>query len=99
MFDLGVHIEIANICIIGTNIVFRTSNHEYGNREIPIREEGHRPGYIIVNDDVWIGANVANIGNVTIGRSAIMGTEPVGVGDVDDFAIVAGVPAKQIGVR
>ena len=97
--DQGGRVEIGHNCIIGPNVVFRTSNHEFSNREVPIRKQDHRPGTIIVKEDVWIGANVAIIGNVTVGRGAIIGAGAVVIGDVDDFAIVAGVPAKQIGVR
>ena len=97
--DQGGRVEIGHNCIIGPNVVFRTSNHIFSSREIPIREQGNRPGTIITKNDVWIGANVSIIWNVTVGRGAIIGAGAVGVGDVDDFAIVAGVPAKQIGVR
>jgi acetyltransferase-like isoleucine patch superfamily enzyme len=97
--DLEGRIEIGPNCIIGPNVVFRTSNHEFSSREIPIREQGHRPGTIVVKDNVWIGANAAIIGNVTIGRGSIIGAGAVVIGDVDDFAIVVGVPAKQIGIR
>ncbi len=97
--DLEGRIEIGPHCIIGPNVVFRTSNHEFSMREILIREQGHRPGTIVVKENVWIGANVAIIGSVTIGKGSIIGAGAVVIGDVDDFAIVVGVPAKQIGTR
>lgn len=94
--DSGGSITIGNHCIIGPNVVLRTSNHEYSNRHIPIREQGHRPGTIVLKDDVWIGANVSVIGNVVIGRGAIVGAGSVVNKDVGDFTIVAGVPARKI---
>ncbi len=97
--DIDGQIFIGNHCIIGPNVVFRTSNHEYSSREFPVRDQGHRPGTIIVKDDVWIGANVSIIGNLVIGKGAIVGAGSVVLKDVDDYAIVAGVPAKQIGTR
>jgi maltose O-acetyltransferase len=97
--DQEGHIEIGHNSIVGPNVVIRTSNHEFSSREIPIREQGHRPGTIIVKNDVWIGANAAIIGSVTIGRGSIIGAGAVVIGDVNDFAIVVGVPAKQIGIR
>ena len=97
--DFDGHIEIGNNCIIGPNAVFRTSNHRFSGREIPTRKQGHQPGTIILSDDVWLGSNVSIIGNVRIGTGAIVGAGAVVTGNVADFSIMGGVPAKQIGIR
>jgi galactoside O-acetyltransferase len=97
--DQGGRIEIGRNCIIGPNVVFRTSDHLFSRKEIPIREQGHNPGTIIVKDDVWIGANVSVLGNVTIGKGAIVAAGAVVTKDIEEFTIVGGVPAKQIGGR
>jgi len=97
--DFEGHIEIGCNCIIGPNVVFRTSDHKFTGREIPMREQGHKPGTIMMQDNVWIGANVSIIGSVRIGEGAIVGAGAVVTDNVDDFAIVADVPAKQIGSR
>jgi acetyltransferase-like isoleucine patch superfamily enzyme len=54
---------------------------------------------IIVNEDVWIGANVTLLSGVNIGRGAIVGAGSVCRFDVPPYAIVAGNPAKVIGYR
>jgi len=97
--DFEGNIEIGNNCIIGPNVVFRTSDHKFANTKIPMREQGHKSGMIIVKNDVWIGANASIIGSVRIGEGAIVGAGAVVTDDVDEFSIVAGVPAKQIGSR
>lgn len=97
--DQGGRIEIGHRCIIGPNVVLRTSNHIFSDRRIPIIEQGHEAGTIIIKDDVWIGANVSIIGGVTIGVGAVVGAGSVVTKNVDDYAIVAGVPAKLINKR
>ena len=97
--DCGGFIEIGDNCLIGPNVVLRTSNHVFSDRNVPIREQGHIPGRIIIRDDVWIGANVVLLPDVSVGRGAIIGAGSVVTKNVDDYAIVAGVPAKQIGSR
>jgi galactoside O-acetyltransferase len=97
--DNGGTIRIGNNCIIGPNVVFRTSNHVYSSKLIPMREQGHRPGTIVLQDDVWIGSHVTIIGNVVIGHGAIVGAGAVVNKDVCDFSIVAGVPAVVVGNR
>jgi acetyltransferase-like isoleucine patch superfamily enzyme len=44
-----------------------------------------------------IGSNVTILAGVTIGESALVGAGAVVSKDVADYAIVAGVPARQIG--
>ena len=97
--DQEGRIEIGHHCLVGPNVVFRTSDHIFSSKDIPIKDQGHKPGHIIVKDNVWIGANVVIVGNVVIGRGAIVGAGSVVTKDVDDFAIVAGVPARLIGAR
>ncbi len=44
-----------------------------------------------------IGANATVLGGVTIGRWALVAAGAVVTADVPDYALVAGVPAKQVG--
>jgi acetyltransferase-like isoleucine patch superfamily enzyme len=51
-----------------------------------------------IGDRVFIGANAVVNRGVTIGDSAVVGAGAVVTHDVPALAIVAGVPARQIGV-
>jgi acetyltransferase-like isoleucine patch superfamily enzyme len=53
---------------------------------------------IIIEDDVWIGFNAAIMKGVTVGRGAIVGAAAVITKDVPPFAIMAGNPARQVGI-
>ena len=53
-------------------------------------------GDIVINDAVWIGANVIISPGVTIGSNSIIGANSVVTKDVPPFAIVGGVPAKLL---
>jgi len=54
---------------------------------------------IDIGDDVWIGFGSVVLSGVRIGDGAIVAAGSVVTKDVDDFAIVAGVPAKPVGQR
>lgn len=54
---------------------------------------------IRIGNDVWIGANVIILPGVHIGDGAILAAGAVVTKDVDDYAIVGGVPAKVIRYR
>ena len=49
-----------------------------------------------IGDDVWIGDNVLIKGGVSIGDGAVIGMGSVVTRDVPPYAIVAGVPAREI---
>jgi len=52
-----------------------------------------------VKDYVYIGSRVIVLPGVTIGRGAVVGSGAVVTKDVDEFTIVAGVPAVPVGHR
>jgi acetyltransferase-like isoleucine patch superfamily enzyme len=52
-----------------------------------------------IGHDVWVGARVFMRDGVSIGHGAIVAAGAVVVGDVPDYAIVGGVPAKVIRFR
>jgi chloramphenicol O-acetyltransferase type B len=54
---------------------------------------------INIGHDVWIGANVIILDGVTIGNGAIIGAGAVVTKNIDDYAIVGGVPATLIKYR
>ena len=56
-------------------------------------------GDIHVGHDTWITRGVVVMSGVTIGTGAVVATQSVVTRDVPPYAIVGGIPAKQIGQR
>lgn len=52
---------------------------------------------IIVEEDVWIGANVALLAGVKVGRGATIGAGAVCTKSIPPYAIVMGNPAQVVG--
>lgn len=95
----GGSVIIGNKVIIGPNVVIRASDHRFGDINISIREQGHNAGRIIIEDDVWIGANAVILRDVVIGKGSIVAAGAVVTKNVDRFSVVGGVPAKVISLR
>jgi galactoside O-acetyltransferase len=97
--DINGEIWIGKNVLIGPNVVFRASNHSFERKDMIIRQQGHKPGRIIVGDDVWIGANAVILPNIDVGIGAVIGAGSVVNKNVSTYTIVGGVPAKPIGKR
>ena len=94
--SIGGIILIEKNSLIGPNVIMRTANHNFDSDKIPINKQGHKYGDIIIKEDVWIGANSVILGNVKIGRGAIIGAGSVVNRNVESFSIVGGVPIKLL---
>lgn len=92
-------IIIGNKVMIGPNVVIRASNHGHERVDIPMKDQGQRPGKIVISDDVWIASNVTVMAGVTIGRGAIVAAGAVVTKDIPEFVAAGGVPAKVISSR
>ncbi|NHQ59240.1 acyltransferase [Chlorobium sp. BLA1] len=92
-------INIGSNCLIGPNVVMRTANHKFSNPGILIRLQGHSSGDIVIEDNVWIGANAVILGGIRIKTGSIIAAGAVVTRDVPSMVIVAGVPAKIIKYR
>jgi acetyltransferase-like isoleucine patch superfamily enzyme len=93
-------IKIGNNVMIGPHCMIAAGNHDYLQTEKPMRFAGAlTKGPIIIEDNVWIGANSTITDGVTIGRDAVVGANSVVTANVNPFEIVAGTPAKVIGKR
>lgn len=63
------------------------------------KEDFISKGPIIIEEDVWIGANVAILSGVKIGRGAVIAAGAVVNQDVEPYSVYGGVPAKKIKMR
>ena len=89
-------IEIGNNVNFAQNIVLSGLNHNFRDVEKPIDEQGVSTSPILIDDDVWIGANSVIVAGVTIGKHAVIGAGSVVTKDVPPYSIAVGNPAQVI---
>lgn len=97
--DCGGLIKLGDNISIGPYTVIRASNHNYTDINIPIQKQGHIPGIVEINNNVWIGAHVVILPNVKIGHSSIIGAGSIVTKDIPPLSIAVGNPAKIIKSR
>ena len=71
-------------------------DHLYDRTDIPVLHQGRTARGIDVGENAWLGAHVVVTDGSTIGRDAIVGAGSVVIGEVPEFHIVAGSPARVI---
>ncbi len=76
----------------GPSMVF---TNVYNPRSLVERKNEYRD--TVVKKGATLGANCTIVCGVTIGKYAFIGAGAVINKDVDDYALMVGVPAKQIG--
>ena len=99
---IGIHNTIIGPVTIGSHvnlaqgITVTALNHNFKNTNERIDLQGVTTKQVIINDDVWIGANAVILPGVTIGRHAVVAAGAVVTTDVPENTVVGGVPAKII---
>lgn len=86
---------IGNEVTIAQRVTMITSSGAPDSRDV-FRVFGANIGPINIQDGAWIGAGVIILPNITIGRSAIVGSGAVVTKDVPPCTVVAGIPARPI---
>ena len=103
---LGVDCHIPNNVIIGSNVMMGPNcriiavNHSFDRLDIPMNQQGHtevKP--TIIEDDVWIGANVLMMPGRVIKKGTIIAGGCVLTKDFPEYSIVGGNPSKLIKSR
>ncbi|MDN6639098.1 MAG: sugar O-acetyltransferase [Yaniella sp.] len=85
-------ITIGDDALIGHNVVFATLNHGLDRTE----RSGTYPQPIVVEQEVWIGANATILPGVTIGEGSMVAAGAVVTSDVAPNTVVGGVPARKL---
>ena len=91
---IGDHVRIAPNCtsVGGTK--------EVGRRDMLIVEQPEaEPKGVVIEDDVLIGANSVILPGSHLRRGVVVGAGSVVQGEVDEYAVVAGAPARAIRFR
>lgn len=87
-----------NNIMIGPNLVIECDNHIFnkvGKLMFDLREERNISG-VVIEDDVWIGANVTILSGVTISKGTIIGAGSVVTKSQPEYSVCVGNPCKKI---
>lgn len=97
----GNGIEIGDYVAIAANCTLAPVNHAYRNKNQLISAQGFLPskGGILIEDDVWIGANCVILDGAILRRGVVVAAGSTVRGELETFGIYAGAPLQLRGFR
>lgn len=91
---------IGNYVMMGPNFVVQESRHSFDRTDIPMGIQPALPHQqVIIEDDVWIGADVMVVGNRTVSTGSILAARTVLVKNFPPYSIIGGNPSRLIRSR
>jgi acetyltransferase-like isoleucine patch superfamily enzyme len=97
----GNGISIGNDVLIAANCTLAPVNHAFKDRNRLIREQGFSAtrGGIVIEDDVWIGANCVLLDGALLRRGCVVAAGSVVRGELPAYSISRGIPAVPVDER
>ena len=97
----GSGIRIGNHVAIAANCTFAPVNHAYMDKSRLIREQGFLPdkGGILIEDDVWIGANCVLLDGAILRTGCVIAAGSIVRSEVPAYSVNAGQPLRVINWR
>lgn len=88
--EIGASTLVADWCYICD------FDHRMDNVNLPIKDQGIVKGPVRIGPDTWIAAKVSVLRETRAGRGCVLGAHSVVKGEIPDFSIAVGAPARVV---
>lgn len=89
-------VTVGNDVMFAQNVVLSGLNHGYEDIHLSPSKQKVETKPIVIEDEVWIGANAVVTAGITVGKHSIIAAGCVVVKDVPPYSIVGGNPGKLL---
>ena len=89
-------IEIGNDVWTGHHVYITDQNHGYENVDIPISLQTQPELPVTIGDGSWLGYGTVVLPGARIGRHVVVGANSVVTGELPDFSVAVGAPARVV---
>jgi acetyltransferase-like isoleucine patch superfamily enzyme len=88
--ELGDSVLMADWCYVCD------FDHRMDNIELPIKDQGILKGPVRIGPDTWIATKVTVLRGTDVGRGCVLGSHAVVKGEIPDYSIAVGAPARVV---
>jgi acetyltransferase-like isoleucine patch superfamily enzyme len=89
-------VEIGAATIVADWVYVTDFDHRTDDVHVPIKDQGIVKTPVRIGPDVWIGTKVSVLRGTRVGRGSVLGAHAVVRGDVPEYAIAVGIPARVV---
>jgi len=89
-------IEIGDDVWTGHHVYVTDQNHGYDDLTLPISRQTQPERPVRIGDGSWLGHGTVVLPGAQIGRHVVIGANSVVRGEIPDFCVAAGAPARVI---
>ena len=89
-------IELGEAALVADWVYICDFDHVTADISVPIKDQGIAKSPVRIGPDTWICTKVTVTKGSRIGRGCVIGAHAVVRGDVPDYGIAAGIPAKVV---
>jgi acetyltransferase-like isoleucine patch superfamily enzyme len=94
-----LQIRIGDDVWTGHHVYITDQNHGYADPDLPISQQTQPERPVTIGDGSWIGHGSVILPGARIGAHVVIGANSVVTGDIPDFSVAVGAPAKVISTR
>ena len=89
-------VEIGAATLVADWVYVTDFDHRTEDVHAPIKDQGIVKAPVRIGPDTWIGTKVTVLRGARVGRGCVLGAHSVVRGDVPDYAIAVGAPARVV---
>ncbi|GAA2903785.1 acyltransferase [Pseudonocardia halophobica] len=89
-------VEIGAASIVADWVYVTDFDHRTSDVHVPIKDQGIVKAPVRIGPDTWIGVKVSVLRGSRIGRGSVLGAHAVVRGDIPEYSIAVGTPARVV---
>jgi acetyltransferase-like isoleucine patch superfamily enzyme len=89
-------VEIGAASIVADWVYVTDFDHRIDDIHVPIKDQGIVKTPVRIGPDVWIGTKVSVLRGARVGRGSVLGAHAVVKGDIPEYSIAVGAPARVV---
>jgi acetyltransferase-like isoleucine patch superfamily enzyme len=89
-------VEIGASTIIADWVYVTDFDHVTADVHVPIKDQGIVKTPVRIGPDCWIGVKASVLRGTRIGRGSVLGAHAVARGEIPEFSIAVGAPARVV---